>query len=185
MKNQSKKLVALIAVLVFLAGLLFALTSMAAPDGGTAAEKRRRATATPTAQADDSGALPTPSPVPEGPIIEPQAIADWLFSHDMTLPENFITKRQARDLGWDSSYNYVSDVAPGKSIGGDRFGNYEELLPTARGRQYYECDCYYTGGRRSAYRVVYSNDGLVYYTEDHYQTFTQLFPSVPAQTSSP
>lgn len=112
----------------------------------------------------------------QGPIIEPQAIADYLFEHG-ELPDNFITKNEARKLGWDSSYNYVSDVAPGYSIGGDKFGNYEGILPKKKGRQYYECDCYYTEGKRSAYRIVFSNDGLVYYTEDHYNTFTQLFPS--------
>lgn len=128
---------------------------------------------------------PTPSPVPDGPIIEPQAIADWLFAHDFTLPDNFITKKEAQALGWDSSYNYVSDVAPGMSIGGDRFGNYEGLLPTAKGRQYYECDCYYTKGKRNAYRIIFSNDGLVYYTEDHYQTFVQMFPSVPEELGAP
>lgn len=110
------------------------------------------------------------------PIIEPQAIADYLFKHGK-LPENFITKNEARDLGWDSSYNYVSDVAPGYSIGGDKFGNYEGILPKKKGRQYYECDCFYVEGKRSAHRVVYSNDGLVFYTGDHYETFTQLFPS--------
>ena len=122
---------------------------------------------------------PTPTATPEGPIIEPQAIADYLFEHG-ELPPNFITKKEAQRRGWDSSSNYVSDVAPGFSIGGDRFGNYEGKLPTAKGRQYYECDCYYVQGRRSAYRLVFSNDGLVFYTEDHYNTFTQLFPSAEA-----
>ena len=111
-----------------------------------------------------------------GPIIEPQAIADYLFKYGQ-LPENFITKNEARDLGWDSKYNYVSDVAQGYSIGGDKFGNYEGILPKKKGRQYYECDCYYVEGKRSAHRVVFSNDGLVFYTGDHYETFTQLFPS--------
>ena len=111
-----------------------------------------------------------------GPIIEPQAIADYLFKHGK-LPENFITKNEARDLGWDSSDNYVSDVAPGYSIGGDKFGNYEGLLPKKKGRQYYECDCFYVEGKRNAHRIVYSNDGLVFYTGDHYETFIQLFPS--------
>ena len=63
------------------------------------------------------------------------------------------------------------------SIGGDRFGNYEGLLPKAKGRQYYEADCNYKGKKRNAERIVYSNDGLVYYTNDHYETFTQMFPS--------
>ena len=110
------------------------------------------------------------------PIIEPQAIADYIFQHGK-LPDNFITKKEAQKLGWDSSWNYVSDVAPGKSIGGDRFGNYEGLLPSKKGRQWYEADCYYTKGKRNAHRILYSNDGLVYYTDDHYESFTQMHPS--------
>ena len=110
------------------------------------------------------------------PIIEPQDIADYIFAHG-ELPDNFITKKEAQKLGWDSSYNYVSDVAPGKSIGGDRFGNYEGLLPSQKGRQWYEADCYYTKGKRNAHRILYSNDGLVYYTDDHYESFTQMHPS--------
>ncbi len=113
---------------------------------------------------------------PSGPIIEPQDIADYIFEHGKQ-PDNFITKKEAQKLGWDSSWNYVSDVAPGKSIGGDRFGNYEGLLPSKKGRQWYEADCYYTQGRRNAHRILYSNDGLVYYTDDHYESFTQMFPS--------
>ena len=112
-----------------------------------------------------------------GPIIDPQAIADYLFEHG-ELPENFITKREAQALGWDR--NYLSDVAPGMSIGGDHFGNYEGQLPRVKGRKYYECDANYTGGRRGAERIVYSNDGHVWYTKDHYQTFTELFPSETA-----
>ena len=147
----------------------------------------RTATPRPTpteSPAAASGAV-TPSPVPEGPIIDPQSITDWLFAHNFTLPDNFITKREAQALGWDSRYNKVSDVAPGKSIGGDRFGNYDRKLPTARGRQYYECDCWYTRGSRNAYRIIYSNDGLVFYTEDHYNTFIQMFPSVPGMEAAP
>ena len=111
-----------------------------------------------------------------GPITEPQAIADYLFEHG-ELPENFITKEEAQKLGWDSSRNYLSDVAPGKSIGGDRFGNYEGQLPKAKGRKFFECDANYTGGKRGAERIVYSNDGHVWYTKDHYETFEELFPS--------
>ena len=112
----------------------------------------------------------------QGPIIEPQAIADYIFEHG-ELPDNFITKKEAQNLGWDSSWNYVSDVAPGKSIGGDRFGNYEGLLPTKKGRQWYEADCYYIKGKRNAHRILYSNDGLVFYADDHYESFTEMKPS--------
>ncbi len=117
-----------------------------------------------------------PDEEPQGPITDPQGIADYIFQHGR-LPANFITKKEAQALGWDSSRNYVGDVAPGKSIGGDRFGNYEGLLPTKKGRQWYEADCYYEGKKRNAYRILYSNDGLVYYTDDHYESFTQMFPS--------
>ncbi len=113
---------------------------------------------------------------PGRPLTDPQDIADYLFLYG-ELPPNFITKKQAQNLGWDSSRNYVSDVAPGKSIGGDRFGNYEGLLPEKKGRTWYEADCYYTGGRRNAHRILFSSDGLVYYTDDHYESFTQMFPS--------
>ena len=120
---------------------------------------------------------PTEAPKQKaGPITEPQDIVDYLYEHG-ELPDNFITKKEAQALGWDSSENYVGDVAPGKSIGGDRFGNYEGLLPKKSGRQYYEADCYYEGRKRNACRVVYSNDGLYFYTDDHYETFTEMKPS--------
>ena len=91
------------------------------------------------------------------------------------LPSNFITKKQAKKLGWVSSEGNLGKVAPGKSIGGDYFGNYEGNLPEAKGRDYYECDIDSTGKYRGAKRIVYSNDGLIYYTEDHYETFELLY----------
>ena len=141
-------------------------------------------TPSPTAASGAPAPQMTATPVPEGPIIDPQSIADYLFAHGK-LPDNFITKEEARAWGWDSSRNYLSDVAPGMSIGGDYFGNYEERLPVVKGRKYYEADCYYTGGKRNAYRVIYSDDGHVWYTEDHYQTFIELFPTAPIMTSAP
>ena len=109
-------------------------------------------------------------------ITEPQALVNYLDAHDGQLPDNFLTKAEAQALGWDSSKNYLSDVAPGKSIGGDRFGNYEGLLPTERGRTYKEADCYYSEGPRNACRLVFSSDGLYFYTEDHYQSFEEMYP---------
>lgn len=90
------------------------------------------------------------------------------------LPSNFITKKEAKALGWPGGS--LKDYALGKSIGGDVFGNYEGNLPAKEGRIYYECDID-TGGdkKRGAKRIVFSNDGLIYYTEDHYETFTQLY----------
>lgn len=94
------------------------------------------------------------------------------FGH---LPDNFITKKEAQALGWESKEGNLDEVVPGKSIGGDYFGNYEEVLPDAEGRTYHECDIDYEGGFRNAKRIVYSDDGLIYYTEDHYETFELLY----------
>lgn len=91
------------------------------------------------------------------------------------LPANYITKKEAQDMGWDPSKGNLSDILPGMSIGGSAFGNYEGALPRANGRRYFECDIDYDGGYRGAKRLVYSNDGLVFYTEDHYNTFEQIY----------
>lgn len=96
------------------------------------------------------------------------------------LPKNYITKSEAKKLGWNSSKNYVGDVAKGKSIGGDRYGNYEKRLPTVKGRKYIECDIDYKGKKRNAKRIIYADDfdediGYIYYTDDHYKTFTKLY----------
>lgn len=90
------------------------------------------------------------------------------------LPDNYITKDEAYALGWDSQAGNLWDVADGMSIGGDRFGNREGLLPEEDGRKYYECDIDYEGGYRNGKRLVYSNDGLIFYTEDHYESFEEI-----------
>ena len=90
------------------------------------------------------------------------------------LPQNFITKKEAKALGWPGGS--LEEYAPGKCIGGDRFGNYEGLLPEEKGRKYYECDIGTLGkSSRGAKRIIYSNDGLIFYTSDHYESFTQLY----------
>ena len=90
------------------------------------------------------------------------------------LPGNFSTKAQAQALGWDSRAGNLNRVAPGKSIGGDRFGNYEGRVPDAKGRTWTECDIGSDGGYRNGRRIVFSSDGLIYYTGDHYETFRQV-----------
>ena len=88
------------------------------------------------------------------------------------LPMNFMTKKHARDLGWDGGS--LEPVAPGMCIGGDHFGNYEGLLP--EDREYTECDIDTRGASsRGAKRIVFSEDGLIYYTEDHYESFELLY----------
>ena len=103
---------------------------------------------------------------------EEVALYIHLYNH---LPGNYITKKEAQELGWDSSLGNLNKVAPGKSIGGDKFGNREGLLPKKSGRVYYECDIDYKKGSRNAKRIVFSNDGLIYYTEDHYETYELLY----------
>ncbi len=88
------------------------------------------------------------------------------------LPFNFMTKKEARALGWEGGS--LEPVAPGMSIGGDWFGNYEGLLP--ENREYTECDIDTLGkSSRGAKRIVFSDDGLIYYTEDHYESFELLY----------
>ena len=90
------------------------------------------------------------------------------------LPKNFIKKIEAKKLGWEGGS--LEPYAPGRSIGGDRFGNYEGLLPEAEGRRYTECDIDTMGkSSRGAKRIVFSNDGLIYYTGDHYKSFELLY----------
>ena len=91
------------------------------------------------------------------------------------LPSNFITKEEAKALGWVSSEGNLGEVAPGKSIGGDKFGNREGLLPKKKGRTYYECDINFDGTFRNGERIVFSDDGLIYYTGDHYESFELLY----------
>lgn len=90
------------------------------------------------------------------------------------LPPNYITKAEARSLGWKDK-GTLDQVAPGKSIGGDRFSNYEKILPDAPGRGWKECDIDYVRGNRNAKRICFSNDGLIYYTSSHYQDFEKIY----------
>ena len=90
------------------------------------------------------------------------------------LPSNFITKKEARKAGWPGGS--LEEYFPGMCIGGDYFGNYDGKLPKAKGRTWTECDINTLGKRsRGAKRIIFSNDGLIYYTDDHYESFTQLY----------
>ena len=115
-----------------------------------------------TAQIDEDGSYTTKDDV---------ALYIHTYGH---LPDNFITKKDAQALGWPGGS--LEPYAPGKCIGGSRFGNYEGLLSEADGRTYTECDIDTLGAdSRGAKRIVFSNDGLIYYTEDHYKSFELLY----------
>ena len=100
-------------------------------------------------------------------------VAAYIYQYG-ELAANYLTKDEAMDLGWVASKGNLWKVTDQMSIGGNKFGNYEGLLPTRTDRQYYECDIDYQGGSRNAKRIVYSNDGLIFYTDDHYESFQQL-----------
>ncbi len=131
-------------------------------------------TETPTQEPTEA---PTEKPTEQldrdGTYTSKEDVALYLYLYG-ELPDNFITKSEAERLGWEGGS--VEKYAPGKCIGGDKFGNREGLLPKKSGRQYYECDIDTLGANsRGAKRIVFSNDGLIYYTDDHYESFELLY----------
>lgn len=135
-----------------------------------------------TNSTDDQGSIEVLSEADAEPALDENGTytskdeVAWYLHTYGHLPSNYITKDEAEDAGWKTRGLSLAEACPGKSIGGSRFGNREKRLPTASGRVYYECDIDYNGERgRNAKRIVYSNDGLIYYTEDHYKTFEQLY----------
>lgn len=121
----------------------------------------------PEPEASSAEALPDP----DGSYTAKEDVALYLHTYGC-LPSNFLTKSEARKLGWEGGG--LEAFAPGMCIGGDRFGNYEGLLP--EDRDYRECDIDTLGrDSRGAKRIVFSEDGLIYYTEDHYESFVLLY----------
>lgn len=109
----------------------------------------------------------------DGSYTSKEEVALYIHTYGR-LPDNFITKKEAQALGWPGGS--LEPYAPGKCIGGSRFGNYEGLLPEKEGRTYTECDIDTLGAEsRGAKRIVFSNDGLIYYTGDHYESFELLY----------
>ena len=153
----------LVALLLVAAALLGCLTT------AFAASKKQSA-----AKAETLVVYAADYPVEEdGWYSTMEEVAVYLTLYEK-LPGNFISKYDAENLGWDNRKGNLDKVAHGCSIGGNRFGNYEGLLPEAKGRKYTECDINYDGGYRNGERIVFSNDGLIFYTSDHYQTFTPV-----------
>ena len=123
------------------------------------------------APSDDNALLPE-----DGTYTSREDVALYIHQY-RCLPSNFITKKEAEKLGWTGGS--LEPYAPGMCIGGSRFGNYEGLLPEKDGRTYTECDIDTLGAeKRGAKRIVFSNDGLIYYTEDHYESFELLYGEV-------
>ena len=190
MKNLGKKLTPILAVIAVILSLVFGIpmgndanettppTDESSPsiilDAGTSTDD----TATPSesgqteeaSQPEESTAAPIDA---DGTYTSKEDVALYIHTYGC-LPDNFITKNEARKLGWEGGG--LEGYAPGMCIGGDRFGNYEGILPDAPGRTWTECDIDTLGkSSRGAKRIVFSNDGLIYYTDDHYESFTQLY----------
>lgn len=182
---KKKKLPLWASLVIVLLALFFGLS----PDGQPAAptENMELSTVETTLPLSQNVETPPPDSAEEWAI--PDSQEDTLDIHGTytakedvalyihlygELPQNFMTKDEARDLGWEGGG--LDDFAPGMCIGGDRFGNYEGLLPDAPGRSWTECDIDTLGANsRGAKRIVFSNDGLIYYTDDHYESFTLLY----------
>ena len=165
----------LLLLVLLLTSLLFTACakqgqSSGASVSGSATTAASAATTASSESTDDDAA-----PIAEdGAYTSKDDVALYIHTYGK-LPSNFLTKKDAQSRGWESSKGNLQTVAPGMSIGGDRFGNREGLLPDKKGRQYYECDIDYDGGRRNAKRIVFSDDGLIFYTDDHYASFEQLY----------
>lgn len=118
---------------------------------------------------------PSAEAISENTTCDDQAcVTEYLIAYDH-LPENYMTKKEARSYGWEGGPLWK--VIPGKCIGGDVFGNYEEQLPEVAGRTYYECDLNTLGAdSRGAERLIYSSGDLnIYCTTDHYDSFELVY----------
>lgn len=100
--------------------------------------------------------------------------ADVYLKYTGVLPSEYITKNEEKRKGWKQKQGNLADVLPGKVIGGDVFYNDKKKLPEENGRTWYEADFDYYGGYRNDSRILYSSDGLIFVTYDHYETFYEL-----------
>lgn len=103
-------------------------------------------------------------------LTKEEVVVAYLKKHNK-LPDYYITKSKARSQGWVASKGNLCDVLPGRAIGGDHFQNRERKLPNKSGRKWFEADLNYNCNNRNADRVLFSNDGLIYVTFDHYKSF--------------
>lgn len=152
-----------------------------APDSSTEIESPEETapeesvpTETPTPEEEPAPEeIPAPAIDEDGFYTTKDDVALYIYTYGR-LPDNFITKKEAESLGWKSGG--LDDYAYGYCIGGNKFGNYEGLLPEKGGRKYTECDIdTMHASKRGAKRIVFSNDGLIYYTDNHYESFTLLY----------
>ncbi len=100
--------------------------------------------------------------------------ADWHLKYTGKLPEYYISKTDAIKLGWNKNHKMLSDVAPGYMLYGEVYRNDDGHLPEKQNRIWYEADIDYISGRRNKRRILFSSDGLMFVTYDHYETFIEV-----------
>jgi len=185
-KNTGKIVALFMVICAMTLSLMTGCARLRIPEGTTAVtatETSASVTPKTTGKTEETSETTTSQPADE---TEQKAVIDENGTYDSAkdvalyihtynkLPSNYITKKVARSLGWNGGS--LEEYAPGKCIGGDYYGNYEGMLPEKKGRRYTECDIDTLGkSSRGAKRIVFSNDGLIYYTKDHYKTFTLMY----------
>lgn len=179
---MKRKILPILWALILLAGVFGCSAAWnQAPEGQNSPGISADTTPAPSPEAEyaNAGSAPESALIPDGEALDEHGSYDQkddvaLFIKTFgRLPGNYITKAEAQSLGWEGGS--LEPYAPGKCIGGDRFGNYEGLLP--EGGDYKECDIDTLGkSSRGAKRIVFSSEGDIYYTDDHYESFTRLFP---------
>ena len=173
MKKPSKLITLLLALLLIYGAVSF-FTGGNDAILDTAADIAASASPAPSDKAPADTDSDTAQPIDEhGTYTSKEDVALYIHTYGR-LPENFVTKKEAEAAGW--SGGSVEKYLPGKCIGGSSFGNKEGLLPDKEGRRWTECDINTLGkSSRGAERIVFSNDGLIFYTGDHYESFEQLY----------
>lgn len=180
MKMNSKKITALLLSAVMLCGLFAGCKKSEPAENVTENTPTLEQTVQTESAVESEDTSPEDTEETDGDVIyygesysQPLEVAAYIYEWE-ELPPNYITKSEAEKLGWQSNKGNLWDVAYGSSIGGDRFGNREGLLP--KGEEYRECDVNYQGGYRGGERIVYSIDDYdIYYTDDHYESFSQMY----------
>lgn len=166
-KSRLKKIMPyIVLVLLAIAGIKSYLEENKDQQGSTSAESVQ----TTNQQDENKDSSDTGNSFDIDQLTEAKIVVDYVKKHDR-LPNYYLTKREAKKRGWEPYKGNLCEALPGKAIGGDYFGNREGRLPNRKGRKYYEADINYDCGSRNANRLVYSNDGLIFITKDHYKTF--------------
>lgn len=153
--------------LIFLIGLLTAFLGMYLYNNYKIEKKNQADTSTKTEYSQkNSGENSQENSI--GQLTNEDVVINYV-KENRRLPDYYITKTEARNQGWIASKGNLCEVLPGKAIGGDKFSNREKTLPS--GNQYFEADVNYNCGNRNADRIIYTKNGEVWLTKNHYKTF--------------